>query len=107
MVIGTSTQNLAISLPVVVDFQGTLSKGVTDTVGLDTLSFHNNSAPPVGATLSVLFHFGRNMAYMPLTARVESVSQASDTAGTDYRIDVALASLTETERRVLESAFTN
>ena len=105
MVIGTSAQSLAVSLPVVADFQGTLSKGVTDTIGLETLSFHNDSAPPVGTTLSILFHFGRNLAYMPLTGRVESVLQESGHTGDAYRIDVTLASLAETERRVLESAF--
>ena len=101
----TIPDQLAISLPVVADFQGTLSRGVTQDLGLSRLSFVTDTPSPVGTSLSVLFHFGRNVAYMPLAGRVTAVTEDADVSPAQFRIDIELPSLGEAERRVLESAF--
>lgn len=101
----TIPDQLAISLPVVADFQGTLSRGVTQDLGLSHLSFVTDTPSPVGTSLSVLFHFGRNVAYMPLAGRVTAVTEDAGVSPAQFRIDIELPSLGEAERRVLESAF--
>lgn len=101
----TIPDQLAISLPVVADFQGTLSRGVTQDLGLSHLSFVTDTPSPVGTSLSVLFHFGRNVAYMPLVGRVTAVTEDAGVSPAQFRIDIELPSLGEAERRVLESAF--
>lgn len=101
----TIPDQLAISLPVVADFQGTLSRGVTQDLGLSRLSFVTDTPSPVGTSLSVLFHFGRNVAYMPLAGRVAAVTEDAGVSPAQFRIDIELPSLGEAERRVLESAF--
>lgn len=102
---GTITSRLAISLPVVVDFQGTLSRGVTQDLGLEHFSFVTDSAPSVGTSVSVLFYFGRSVAYMPLAGQVQGVHEELGGLPAQFRIDVHLPSLGETERRILESAL--
>lgn len=102
---GTITSRLAISLPVVVDFQGTLSRGVTQDLSLEHFSFVTDSAPSVGTSVSVLFYFGRSVAYMPLAGQVQGVHEELGALPAQFRIDVHLPSLGETERRILESAF--
>lgn len=101
----TITDRLAISLPVIADFHGTLSRGVTQDLGLTCFSFITDTPAEVGTPLSVLFHFGRSVAYMPLAGRVTAVTEEADTSPTQFRIDIDLPSLSDTERRVLESAF--
>lgn len=101
----TIPDQLAISLPVVADFQGTLSRGVTQDLGLSRLSFVTDTPSPVGTSLSVLFHFGRNVAYMPLAGLVTAVTEDAGVSPAQFRIDIELPSLGEAERRVLESAF--
>ncbi|MDO9120038.1 MAG: hypothetical protein Q7U39_18935 [Nitrospira sp.] len=101
----TIPDQLVISLPVVADFQGTLSRGVTQDLGLSCLSFVTDSPASVGTSLSVLFHFGRNVAYMPLAGRVTAVTEDADVSPAQFRIEIELPSLGEAERRVLESAF--
>ncbi|MEK7763040.1 MAG: hypothetical protein AAB433_15820 [Nitrospirota bacterium] len=101
----TTTNRLGVSLPVVADFQGTLTRGVTQDLGLEAISFLTDFAPPVGASVSVLFYFSRNVAYMPLAGQVTAVTEDDGDPGTQFRIDVSLLSLGDAERHVLESAF--
>ena len=101
----TITDRLAISLPVITDFQGTLSRGVTQNLSLAGLSFVTDTPSPVGTALSVLFHFGRGVAYMPLSGRVTAVTEETGLSPGQFRIDLDLPSLSETEQRVLESAY--
>lgn len=105
--IETLTDRLAVSIPVITDFQGTLARGVTQNLGLECLSFVTDSPPAIGTPLSVLFHFGRNVAYMPLAGRVTAVTETEETDALTgrFQIDIDLPSLSEIERRILESAF--
>lgn len=103
--VSTITDRLAVSLPVVADFRGTLSRGVTRDLGLSSLSFVTDAPLAAGTPVSVLFHFGRDVAYMPLTGRVTAVTEAAGVSPGRFQIDIDLPSLGEVERRVLESAF--
>ena len=101
----TTTSRLGVSLPVVVDFQGTLARGVTQDLGLDGLSFLTDYASPVGTSVSVLFYFSHNVAYMPLAGQVTAVTEESGDPTTQVLVDVCLLPLSEIERRILESTF--
>jgi hypothetical protein len=101
----TITSRLGVSLPVVVDFQGTLARGVSQDLGLDGLSFLTDYASPVGTSVSVLFYFSHNVAYMPLAGQVTAVTEESEDPTTQFQIDVQLLALGDTERRILESTF--
>lgn len=101
----TATSRLTISLPVVVDFQGALTRGVTHDLDLHSLSFCSDCPSPIGTSVSVLFHFSRNVAYLPLTGRVESVTQDIGEGAPRFRIDISLSRLRHTEKRILESVF--
>lgn len=103
--VSTITDRLAVSLPVVADFRGTLSRGVTRDLGLSSLSFVTDTPLAAGTPVSVLFHFGRDVAYMPLTGRVTAVTEEAGVSPGRFQIDIDLPSLSEVERRVLESAF--
>ena len=103
--VSTITDRLAVSLPVVADFRGTLSRGVTRDLGLSSLSFVTDAPLAAGTPVSVLFHFGRDVAYMPLTGRVTAVTEEADVSPGRFQIDIDLPSIGEVERRVLESAF--
>jgi len=100
-----TASRLGVSIPVVADFQGTLTRGVTQDLGLDAISFSTDSAPPVGTSVSVLFYFSHNVAYMPLAGQVTAVTEESGDPTTQFQIDVRLLSLGDTERRILESTF--
>ena len=96
---------LGVSLPVVVDFRGTLARGVTQDLGLDSLSFVADCAPPIGTQVSVLYYLSRNVAYIRLTGRVSGVTEELGAPSTRFRLDIRLSTPGETERRVLESAI--
>jgi fatty aldehyde-generating acyl-ACP reductase len=105
MIESATTSRLGVSLPVVADFQGTLTRGVTQDLGLDAISFSTGSAPPVGTSVSILFYFSHNVAYMPLAGQVTDVTEESGDPTIQFQIDVQLLSLGDTERRILESTF--
>jgi fatty aldehyde-generating acyl-ACP reductase len=101
----TITNRLAVSLPLVADFQGTLSRGVTADLSLESLSFVADSSCSVGTPVSVLFYFGRSLAYMPLAGKVHAVAAEFGASPAQFRIDVQLLPLGDSERRILESAL--
>lgn len=100
----TSTNRLVISLPVIVDFQGTLARCVTQDLDLESVSFLSEREPEVGIPVFVLYYFSRNIAYLPLTGRVTAVTKEIESP-TPFRVHVSLPSLGDTERLVLESAI--
>ena len=96
---------LGVSLPVVADFRGTLVRGVTQDLGLDSLSFVADYAPPIGTQVSVFFYLNRNVAYVRLVGRISGVMEDDSAPSTRFRLDIRFLPPDETERRVLESAF--
>lgn len=100
-----AAHRLAVSLPVVVDFGGTIMRGVTEDIGLDSISFIADYAPPIGTQVSVLFYFSRNVAYIRVKGRISGATEELGTTPTEFRLDIRLSPPGETERRVLEFAF--
>ena len=101
----TVSIQLGVSLPVVVDFQGRLARGVTQDLGLDTISFVTDCVSSRGTSVTVVLYFSRNVAYMPLTGQVTAVTGEDGDSPTQYRIDITLSALGYTERRILESVL--
>ncbi|OQW35902.1 MAG: hypothetical protein A4E19_15705 [Nitrospira sp. SG-bin1] len=100
-----TTNRLAVSVPVIVDFQGTLTRGVTQELDLQSVSFWSDCDSIVGTTVYGLFYFSRNVAYLPLTGRVTAVEKEIDSSTSQFRIDVSFLPLQTMERRVLGSAL--
>lgn len=100
-----SESHVSISLPVVVDFHGTLSRGVTEYLGLTSLSFVCSHAPSKGSAVSVYICFGRATAYMHLSGRIAEVSRCELSETTRYTISLHLNPLTDTERSVFQSCL--
>jgi len=101
----TTTSRLTVSLPVVVDFQGTLARGVTQDMDLHSLSFWSDCQSPIGTSVSVLFHFSHNLASLPLTGQVVAVAQDLGEEGSRFRIDISLSPLSPTEEHILSLVF--
>ena len=95
----------AVSLPVVVDCDGRQARGVTQDLGLDTISFLTDCVCSRGTAVTVVLCFSRNVAYMPLPGRVAAVTELEGDSPTRFRIEIALADLGHTERLVFESAL--
>ena len=101
----TVSIDLAVSLPVVVDCEGHQARGVTEDLGLDKISFLTDYKCSTGTAVTVVLCFSQNFAYMPLSGRVSSVTEAAHDSPTRFRIAIALAELGRSERMVLGSAF--
>jgi len=95
----------AVSLPVVVDIAGRQARGVTQDLGLGTISFLTDCVCSRDTAVTVVLCFSHNVAYMPLSGRVAAVTDLESDSPTRFRIDVALADLAHTERLVLDSAL--
>ena len=100
-----TTTRLTVSLPVIVDFQGTLARGMTQNLNLQSLSFWSEYHPPIGTSVSALFHFSRHLAYLPLRGRVTTVTQDLSDGRPRFRIDISLLPLNDTEEHVLGLAL--
>jgi len=89
----------------VVDFQGRLARGVTNDLGLDTISFETDCVSSPGTAVTVVLYFSHNVAYMPLSGHVTAVTEIDGNSPKQFRTDITLCVLANTERRILESAF--
>jgi fatty aldehyde-generating acyl-ACP reductase len=101
----TVSIHLALSLPVVVDCEGRQARGVTEELGLERISFLTDCSCSPGTAVTVVLSFSQNVAYMPLSGRVTSVTEVEHDSPTRFRIEIALADVGHTERLILESAF--
>ena len=95
----------AVSLPVVVDCDGRQARGVTQDLGLGTISFLTDCVCSRDTAVTVVLCFSHNVAYMPLPGRVAAVTELEGDSPTRFVIEVALADLGHTERLVFESAL--
>ncbi len=96
---------LAVSLPIVMDFQGTLSRGVTEDLDLQSVSFWSDCESSVGTSVWGTLYFSRNVAYLPLRGRITAVEKEIGSPAPQFRIDVSFAPFSEIERQVLSSAL--
>ena len=101
----TGTAKVAISLPVVVDFQGSLSRGVTFDLSADSLSIVTDLAPGKDSSISIQFSFAKDFAYMRLAGQVTSTIEEKGYPSTHYRIVIQLVELGDPERSILESSI--
>lgn len=101
----TVSTHLAVSLPVVVDCEGGQARGVTEELGLDRIFFLTDCRCSPGTAVTVVLFFSHNVAYMPLSGRVTSVTEVQHDSPTRFRIEIALINVGLTERMVLESSF--
>lgn len=101
----TVSIHVALSLPVVVDCEGRQARGVTEELALERISFLTDCRCSQGAAVTVVLFFSHNVAYMPLSGCVTSVTELEHESSTRFRIDLALVEVGQTERMVLESAF--
>jgi fatty aldehyde-generating acyl-ACP reductase len=102
---GTVSIQLGVSLPVVVDFEGRQARGVTQELGLDTISLLTDCVCSRGAAVTVVLCYSQNVAYMPLSGHVAAVTEDESDSPTRYRIDIALDALGQTERLIFESSL--
>jgi len=96
---------ISVSLPVVMDFQGYLSKGVLAHLGLDGLSIITDLATYEGSSISIQFCFARDFAYMNLAGRVESVLHEEVSPTRLWRVTIRFSGLADTERAILASCL--
>jgi len=97
---------ISVSLPVVMDFQGYLSKGVMAHLSLDGLSLITDLATFEGSSISIQFCFARDFAYMNLDGRVESVVHHEEGSPTQlWRVAIKFSGLADTERAILASCL--
>src|SRR5213594_4627732 len=96
---------ISVSLPVVMDFQGYLSKGVLAHLGLDGLSIVTDLATYEGSSISIQFCFARDFAYMNLAGRVESVLHEEGSQTRLWRVSIRFSWLADTERSILSSCL--
>ena len=94
----TGTAKVAISLPVVVDFQGSLSRGVTFDLSVDSLSIVTDLAPGKDSSISIQFSFAKDFAYMRLAGQVTSTIEEKGYPSTHYRIVIQFVELGDPER---------
>ena len=96
---------ISVSLPVVMDFQGYLSKGVLTHLSLDGLSIITDLATYEGSSISIQFCFARDFAYMNLAGRVESVLHEEVSPTRLWRVTIRFSGLADTERAILASCL--
>ncbi|TLY33485.1 MAG: PilZ domain-containing protein [Nitrospirae bacterium] len=96
---------ISVSLPVVMDFQGYLSKGVMAHLSLDGLSIITDLATYEGSSISIQFCFARDFAYMNLAGRVESVVHEEGSQTRLWRVSIRFSGLADTERAILASCL--
>jgi fatty aldehyde-generating acyl-ACP reductase len=95
----------SVSLPVVMDFQGYLSKGVIAHLSLDGLSLITDVATSEGSSISIQFCFARDFAYMFLAGRVESVIDEEGSPTRLWRVVAKFIDLADPERAILASCL--
>lgn len=101
----TVSTQLPVSVPVVIDVEGQQARGVTHELGPEAISFLTDLPCTPGTAVTVVLCYSQNVAYMPLSGQVTSVTEGTNDSPTRLRIDIALAALGNTERLVFESAL--
>ncbi len=97
-------RQVAVGLPAVLDFSGTIESGVVVTLEPDHLAILSDLRPPHGTFISIQFCFAENFAYMNLSGRVVAILEEDDTPSQIFRLEIEFQS-TETERAILKSCM--
>jgi len=97
-------RHVAVGLPAVLDFSGTIESGVVVNLEQGHLAILSDLRPLHGAAVSIQFCFAENFAYMNVSGRVEAIEEEDDTPSTIFRLTIDFQP-TETERAILESCI--
>ena len=97
-------RKIAIGLPAVLDFSGTIESGVVVGLEPDHLAILSDLRPSHGTSISIQFCFAENFAYMNLSGRVVAILEEDDTPSQIFRLEIEFQS-TETERAILKSCM--
>lgn len=95
---------ITISLPVVTDLQGNLSRGVSIDLSSGGLSINSDIFTVDGSNVSIQFCFAQNFAYMNWGGRVVSV-QEDGSLKKRFRIAIQFLQMKDPERAILESCL--
>lgn len=104
-----STEEIAyrtgVNLPIIIDFQGQLTRGISLDLDLDRLILLTDLVVADQIPVSVQFCFGRNFAYMSLAGHVTSAIEEESESGNRFRIEIQFSPLSEPERSILQSCL--
>jgi fatty aldehyde-generating acyl-ACP reductase len=97
-------RDVAIGLPAVLDFSGTIESGVVVNLELTCLDILSDLRPPCNTAVSIQFCFAADFAYMNLSGHVSAIEEEDGTPSRIYRLKI-LFQPTATERAILESCI--
>ncbi len=103
--VSSSTPTVAVSLPVITDFHGVVSRGVTVSMSLESLSFETACPATEGSPLTVQFCLAKDFAYLKLSGHVISVTKEDRFPQVHFRISAAFLPMTDSESAVLGSCL--
>jgi predicted amino acid dehydrogenase len=95
---------VAVGLPTVLDFSGTITRGVTMDLATDRLSILADLPVARHAPISIQFCFAKDFAHMNLSGRVVGVQEEDDDAAPLFRIEIQFEAA-ETERAIIQSCI--
>lgn len=99
------TSRIKVGLPVVMDFQGNLSRGVSVDLSPGGLSINSDIFTVDGSNISIQFCFAQNFAYMNLVGRVISVKEKEESFKKRFRIAIQFLPMKDPEQTILESCL--
>ena len=100
----TTGGKIAVGLPVVLDFSGTIQSGVAVDLGSDYLVILSDIRPPHGEAVSIQLCFADNFAYMNLSGCVAAIEEEDDTPSMILRLTINFQS-TAAEGAILDSCL--
>jgi predicted amino acid dehydrogenase len=95
---------VAIGLPTVLDFSGTITRGVTMDFETGRLSILTDLFIAHNSPVSIQFCFAGDFAYMNLSGRVAGVREEDGASSRLFRIEVTFEAA-ETERAIIQSCI--
>jgi fatty aldehyde-generating acyl-ACP reductase len=96
----------AIYLPVVIDFQGNLSKGLTVNFTSEIITILTEIHAPIETPLSIQFCFDKNLAFLKLRGCITSVSKEDIPGiGEGFKLVLKILRATKAERAILFSCL--
>lgn len=97
-------RKVAVGLPAVLDFSGTITSGVTIDLETDRLSILTDLSVADTSSVSIQFSFGKNFAYMNLAGRVAKVQEEDNDLRQLFKVEIEFHA-TETEQAILQSCI--
>lgn len=96
---------IAVNLPVVIDFQGNLSSGVTSDFSMDSVTILTDIDVAKDSPVTIFLCFGHDFAYMKLTGFVGSVNEEKGNTKERFRIGIWFSELKDPEQTILDSCL--